>query len=225
VDHHHLASLGGFWLERWRTGEISFHKAAVNPRIVRHWPAVGVAPPAAVFVPLCGKTLDMRWLAERGHDVLGVELSPLAVEAYFADAQERPTRSDDGLLVRYQHEHTTLWCGDFFALDRDHLASVGAVYDRGALVALPADLRRRYVEHLLDTVPLGTRMLLLTVQYDQTAANGPPFAVHEEEIERLYGARCRVTRLEMLPTEDVSPRLRASGAALTEAVHLIEKVR
>lgn len=215
----------GFWLERWRAGEISFHKAAVNPRIVRHWPAVGVAAPTAVFVPLCGKTLDMRWLAEQGHEVAGVELSTLAVEAYFAEAGERPARTGDGELVRWQHGGTTLWCGDFFALDAARVSNVGAVYDRGALVALPAELRVRYVAHLLDIVPAATRILLLTVQYDQTTANGPPYAVHEEEIERLYGARCRVTRLELLATEDVSPRLRANGATLTEAVHLIVKER
>jgi thiopurine S-methyltransferase len=212
-----------FWLERWRNGEIPFHKTAVNPRIVRHWSAVSVAAPTPVFVPLCGKTLDMRWLAEQGHTVLGVELSPLAVEAYFAEAGEAPEHRDDGPLVRYRHGSTTLWCGDFFALDAERVAGVGAIYDRGALVALPAALRAGYAEHLLRIVPPGTRMLLLTVQYDQSVANGPPFAVHEEEIQRLYGTCCRIRCLERLPTEDTSPRLRAGGTLPTEAVHLIVK--
>ena len=214
-----------FWLERWRTGAISFHKTDVNPRIVRHWMAVGVTPPAVVFVPLCGKSLDMRWLEQEGHAVIGVEVSQLAVEAYFAEGGETAGRSMHGELVRYAGRCSTLYCGDFFELTSMDLLSVSAVYDRGALVALPADDRSRYVAHLLDIVPTKARILLLTVQYDQSSANGPPFAVHEHEIERLYSPRCSMRRLELVETDDASPRLRASVAKVSEAVHLIVKER
>jgi thiopurine S-methyltransferase len=212
-----------FWLDRWHSGEIGFHKDTVNPWLVRHWPAVGAPSGTTVFVPLCGKSLDMRWFERRGHDVVGVELAPVAVEAYFAEAGEVPLRAPVGRLTRFAGAHATLYCGDFFELTPELLQGVGAAYDRGALVALPAETRSRYVERLLDLLPVATPLLLLTVQYDQAVVPGPPFAVHEAEIERLFGGRCRVTLLERMVTDDVSPRLRASGAGVSDSAHLIVK--
>ena len=75
-----------FWLERWRTNQIGFHQTDFNARLMQHWPTLGVPNDARVFVPLCGKSRDMLWLAQQGHPVLGVELSPTAVEAFFAEA-------------------------------------------------------------------------------------------------------------------------------------------
>ena len=67
------------WLERWRVGRTGWHEAGGNQGLKRHWVAVG----RRVLVPLCGKTPDLLWLEERGNAVTGVELSEIAVQAFF----------------------------------------------------------------------------------------------------------------------------------------------
>ena len=135
-----------FWLERWRTNQIGFHQADFNARLQRHWPSLGVPGDARVFVPLCGKSRDMLWLAQQGHSVLGVELSPTAIEAFFTEAGAPYERRQAGSLQSYEGERVGILCGDFFELTPIDLSDVVAVFDRGALVALPqrdaAPLRR-----------------------------------------------------------------------------------
>src|SRR3546814_8142059 len=86
-----------FWQQRWRDNRIGFHRDGVLPLLEKHWPSLGLATGSRVFVPLCGKSLDMAWLAARGHRVLGVELSPLAVGQFF---------DENGLAPRSE-EHTS----------------------------------------------------------------------------------------------------------------------
>src|SRR5271168_4030892 len=71
-----------FWHDRWRTGQIGFHQSAVDRHLAAHWPTLELAAASPVFVPLCGKSLDLLWLRDRGHAVLGVELSAVAVESF-----------------------------------------------------------------------------------------------------------------------------------------------
>src|SRR3546814_2711790 len=89
-----------FWQQRWRDNRIGFHRDGVLPLLEKHWPSLGLATGSRVFVPLCGKSLDMAWLAARGHRVLGVELSPLAVGQFFDENGLAPTK-------RRSEEHTS----------------------------------------------------------------------------------------------------------------------
>ena len=54
-----------FWQRRWARNEIGFHLNEVNPYLRRHWPSLKLAQGARVLVPLCGKSLDMAWLADQ----------------------------------------------------------------------------------------------------------------------------------------------------------------
>lgn len=200
-----------FWLERWRQNQIGFHQAEFNSRLVEHWPALELESDARVFVPLCGKTLDMHWLRQQGHSVVGVELAPMAIEAFFAEADEPYEIEAVGRLRLYQAEGIRIYCGDVFELTARELAGVGAVFDRGALVALQPDPRRRFVDHLLRVLPVGTQTLLLTVEYDQNLVAGPPHSVHPDEVHALYAERCRIERLETRVSEQVPPHFQAHG--------------
>ena len=139
--------------------------------LARFWPALSVEPEATVFVPLCGKSLDMRHLAALGHPVIGVELAEGAAQAYFDEAGEEPLRDEGTVGPIYRSGRTAIHAGDYFALDADALQEVGVVYDRAALVALPAVMRARYVEHARAVLPRGSgvQVLLLTIAYDQSA--------------------------------------------------------
>lgn len=200
-----------FWHERWRNGEIGFHLNEINPWLLRHWPTLDVPQAGTVFVPLCGKSLDMLWLREQGHAVLGVELSGIAVEAFFTGQGATAQRNLQGKFAALESDGIRLLCGDFFDLRREDMAQVSAVYDRAALIALPPDLRRRYAQHLAHILPAGTVMLLVVMEYPQAERNGPPFSVPPDEVRALYGDVARIELLESREVLDENPRFKQQG--------------
>ncbi|WP_025857863.1 thiopurine S-methyltransferase [Pseudomonas sp. CHM02] len=185
-----------FWQERWARNQIGFHLPEVNPYLQRHWPQLALAEDAQVLVPLCGKSLDLIWLASRGLRVLGVELSEQAVEAFFSEQNLVPRITRQGAFTVYQADRVEVWCGDFFALDADVLAGCTALYDRAALIALPPLMRARYAEHLNSLLPPGCQGLLITLDYDQAQKAGPPFAVTDDEVKVLFGSEWTLEALE-----------------------------
>jgi len=213
-----------FWLERWANNEIGFHLPDVNPRLRQYWPVLEAAAGAAVFVPLCGKSRDLRWLAEQGHPVVGVELAEAAVRAFFEESGLPNRLEREARLPCHVSTDIRVFCGDIMELSVLELRGVTAVFDRAALVALPPRMRVHYVDHVLRIVPEGTRILLLTFEYDQSKVPGPPHAVLEDEVQALYGARCEIERLAHLPVTVVPPAFAAAGIAdAAEAVYRIVK--
>lgn len=184
-----------FWLQRWEENRIGFHQAQFNAHLEAYWPTLGVPPAATVFVPLCGKSRDMLWLAAQGHRVLGVELSPLAVEAFFAENGLTPAVEPHGAFRRYRCGEIEILCGDFFALHPADLAGVGAVYDRASLIALPPEMRGRYAAHMRHLLSDRCPILLITLDYPQAERQGPPFAVGEGEVRELYAGRWQVEKI------------------------------
>jgi thiopurine S-methyltransferase len=203
-----------FWLERWRDGRIAFHQPSVEVYLTRHWSDLGLAENCPVFVPLCGKSLDLLWLRARGHAVVGVELSAIALESFCMENGIPARRRALPGFDRYQAPQLELLRGDFFALTPAHLGHVAAVYDRAALISWNPELRQPYVAHLAALTESGTQTLLITLEYDQTVTAGPPFSVPAAEVRRLYSphhAVCELSRHDILSHE---PRLQARG--LTE---------
>lgn len=207
-----------FWLERWREGRIGFHQDAVTPMLERHWDAVGAPAGSRVFVPLCGKSLDMAWLAARGHRVLGVELSRLAVEQFFEEQDLVPEITRSHLGDHYVAHDFELIVGDAFALDRDILAGCSAVLDRAALIALPHNQRRRYVDTAYANLPAGCRGLLVTLEYPQQQMEGPPFSVIDDEVRTLFADAWVVEALERRDILAQEPHIAGYGVTSLEAV-------
>lgn len=174
------------WLQLWREQRSSeFHQSAVNPLLARFWPDLKLAPNSRIFVPLCGKSLDMLWLAEQGHEVIGIELSPLAVQSFFAEQGWQPSQCQSGAFSLWQHQRISIMCGDYFALTASDLGAVDVVYDRAALTALPEAIRQPYIEHLRRIVPASASVFLLTIE---DAAEGDSLQQAlgvDEELERL----------------------------------------
>lgn len=210
-----------FWLKRWQQNQIGFHQGRVNPYLQQYWPQLGVAPASRVFVPLCGKSGDMLWLRAQGHEVVGVELSELALRAFFEENDlAMEVRSEDGFQV-FESAGIQLYCGDFFRLGRSHLAGVEAVFDRAALIALPPEMRPDYVAHLHSLLASNTQTLLVTFEYPQSQMQGPPFSVEEAEVRTLY----RDDSIRLLQTADIlaqEPRFRDRGVTrLQEKVYAL----
>lgn len=200
-----------FWHQRWAEGRIGFHQAQVNALLEQHWHALGLAAGSTVLVPLAGKSLDMAWLAGRGHRVLGVELSDAACAAFFEENGLVPRLDRHGRFARRSAGGITLLAGDVFDLGDADLDGVDAAYDRAALIALPPALRRRYADVLYGRMPAGSRMLLITLEYPPAQKQGPPFSVDAAEVAALFA---RDWRIELLERRDIlhrEPGFQAEG--------------
>ena len=211
-----------FWHKRWSENRIEFHQQEFNSRLTAFWPSLGIPPGACIFIPLCGKSLDMLWLVEQGYRVLGIELSQVACEAFFVEndlafevREQRPFKAFAGQGI-------TLLAGDFFDLFAADLAHVGGFYDRASLIAFPQQMRNRYAGHLAATLPAGCQGLLVSMSYDEAKMEGPPFSVASDEVYRIFRSGFSVDLLAEYPGLKAPGRLQKRGLdILDEKVYRI----
>jgi thiopurine S-methyltransferase len=211
-----------FWLERWRSNQIGFHQHDVNTSLQTHWAHLALPSDGTVFVPLCGKSLDMLWLRAQGYAVLGVEFIQIAVHDFFAENELTPFVSAQPPFERWEADGVALLCGDFFDLNPLDLTGVVAAYDRAALIALPPELRARYVDKFYEILPPAAETLLITVSYPETEMTGPPFSVGAAEVQSLYADKFAIDLLASRDALADNEQLRARGLSqLTEHVYRI----
>jgi thiopurine S-methyltransferase len=212
------------WHDRWRENRIGFHEETVNPHLQEYLSDFGLSPGDRIFVPLCGKAVDMAWLAGQGYEVLGVELSPIALQAFFAEQGLDYECIDTDRFSEYRGEGITLLQGDFFDLRADDLRDCALVYDRAALIAMPASARPAYYRHMLSILPPRAGMLLITLEYDQADMQGPPFSTPETEVREYYGGTFTIRPLDRFSIIDERPRWRDAGlSAIDEAVFRLDR--
>ncbi|CAM4183984.1 thiopurine S-methyltransferase [Bordetella tumbae] len=215
-----------FWLERWRDGRTHFHQTRVTPLLAKYWPALELPAGSKVLVPLSGKSLDMVWLAEQGHQVLGVELSSLAVEQFFAENNLTPSVREADQGMYYAAGSIEIYCGDIFALGADVLGECVGAYDRAALVALPEDMRERYAKHVYGQLSDAYRGLLITLDYDQSQMEGPPFSVGDDEVQVIYAGHSDATLIDRRDILDKEPKFKERGLArLDTLVYRLQRRR
>lgn len=186
-----------FWLDRWGENRIGWHQNDINPQLVNIFDRLNLPEGARVFVPLCGKTLDIGWLLSKGYRVAGAELSELAIEQLFEGLGVAPEVSQSGPLKLYSAPDLEIYVGDIFELTAETLGPVDAVFDRAALVALPPEMRVQYTKHLpaiTNTAP----QLLLCFEYDQSVIDGPPFSIVPDEVRKHYEATYTLTKINSL---------------------------
>lgn len=214
-----------FWLERWRAGQTAFHQSAVDRLLERYWRELSIADDSRVFVPLCGKSLDLLWLRDRGHSVAGVELSAVALEAFCMQNGIPAKRRTIAAFDVYETLRLQLFCGDFFALSPALLGRIAAVYDRAALSSWAPELRTAYADHLTSLTVPGAQMLLVALEYPQAQMSGPPFCIDAGDVQTLYGRRFTIRELARQDILADEPRLRSRGAtALHEVCYALTRV-
>ncbi len=213
-----------FWHQRWSENRIGFHQQEFNAHLTDLWSALDVRLGEGVFVPLCGKSLDLLWLAEQGYQVLGVELSATACESFFTE-NARPFQVENrGPFVAYRDSSITLLAGDFFRLTAECLSDVRGVYDRAALIALPPGMRIEYARHMAEILPPGCQTLLLGLTYDEEKMAGPPFSVAEGEVHKIFGSGFEVERLAEFLDIEAEEGLQARGLdRMSELVYLLTR--
>ncbi|QQE85514.1 thiopurine S-methyltransferase [Pseudomonas putida] len=210
-----------FWHQKWADNQIGFHQAQANPYLQRYWPGLGLAAGSRVLVPLCGKSLDMAWLAGQGYRVRGIELSRRAVEDFFQEQGLQAQVWQQGAFEVWCSGEVELWCGDFFALRAEDVADCVGLYDRAALIALPPQMRERYMGLLSQILPVGSG-LLVTLDYEQKLLAGPPFSVADEEVRRGF-AGWQVEEVEARDVIGESPKfLQAGVKRLVERVYRVQ---
>lgn len=217
-----------FWHKRWQEKRIGFNQSAVNPLLTEYIDHLDLAVGSRIFVPLCGKSIDMIWLAAQGYDVVGVELVETAVQEFFAEQNIQPIVSQhvenpdikcyQGQLVDGDEQRTiTLWAADIFALTSTDLGTIDAIYDKAALIALPADMRPDYSEQIRK-VSDNAPQLLITLNYDQSKKDGPPFSINHEQVQQYYGSHYQICKLASEPSSIGS----APNLKVTEHIWLLK---
>ena len=212
-----------FWHQRWADGQIGFHQSAPTPLMLKYWPSLEVPVGSRVFVPLCGKSLDMAWFASQGYRVLGVELSRTAVKQFFAEHGLTPAIESSRYGDHYRAGPIEIIVGDAFGLDAGILGDCAAVFDRAAIIALPPQLRSRYVDQLYARLPADCRGLLITLEYPQAERDGPPFSVPENEVHAGFGREWEIERIDHRPIPPDHPGFVGGVSRLDTSVYALRK--
>ena len=214
------------WLEFWENNEINWHSDVVTQELEEYLGLLKLEPGDKVFFPLCGKSLDMIYILNRGFSVIGVELSEIGIKQFFHENGLDFTISQVGEFDLYSAKNIEIYCGDFFSLASKHLRDVKAVFDRKSLIALDQNLRQKYVKHLNDIISLGVRMLLITLHYPQHQMSGPPFSVDKSEVESLFSMAFNYQELKSFQDIENGSKLAHFGVDYMEnAAYCLLKVR
>ncbi|MEO2279682.1 thiopurine S-methyltransferase [Pseudoalteromonas pernae] len=208
-----------YWLSRWQTGDIGFDQAQPNTNLVTYLSALDLRDGAHIFVPLCGKSIDVIWLLEQGFEITGVELSQSAVQSLFAGLEIEPTVEKNGDHTCYHHGNLRIFVGDIFDLTAQQLGEVSAIYDRAALVALPYDLRVKYANKLCELCPIANQ-LVVTVEYPQPDADSTPQSITHDHMNELYAHQYD---LDLLANKGVSEGIKGCHPAFNATWHLVRK--
>ncbi|MEJ2622953.1 MAG: thiopurine S-methyltransferase [Candidatus Thiodiazotropha sp.] len=211
------------WLRMWRNDQIEFHQDAVNPLLIRFWHSFSLKRESRIFVPMCGKSLDLLWLVNQGHEVIGVELSPLAVKSLFDESGIEPHVHRRKNFTEWEHGKLKILCGDFFGLKADDLGQIDAVYDRAALTALPEQVRKRYVYHLRQILPSNCSIFLLTLE-DAYREDGCSSNIGDidDEISALYGDHFKIQTTHT--EKNCKPDPTFSGDTDTASIHKVYRL-
>lgn len=213
-----------FWHDKWHQQQIGFHQQDINPFLVKYWQKLALPADAKVFVPLCGKSLDMCFLAEQGHQVIGCELNELAVQQFFSDNQLEVTKTAVGEHQHYQTEQISLYQGDIFTLPNALTQDVTAFYDRAALIAWPESMRAQYAKQLASLLPRGSLGLLVTLDYPQETLSGPPFAVSPTWVETYLSGDFEIQGVDCQDVLADNPRfIKKEVPWLNEAAYLLKR--
>lgn len=175
-----------YWKSRWRKGKIGFHMQDGYSGLREYWGSLDLPDNPVVLVPLCGKSVDMIWLEQRGAKVIGAEVSEEAILSFFDENKRSYTKSSQGNFTIFQSGEIYIWCGDFLKISSKKLPPIDLIYDKAALVALPLKMRKPYIDKLLELNTLSTNILLHHFEYPQNEMPGPPFSVPFEEIENYF---------------------------------------
>ena len=223
-----------FWLGCWKNNKLGFNQEKTNSSLIKFFPDLLLPNKASVFVPLCGKSIDMIWLLKQGLDVVGIELSPLAIQAFFKENDLPYKKTSLGPFKKWtaNDQPITILEGDIFLFDTKYLKKIETmknpffhlIYDRASLIALPSDIRKKYYKLYEKLMNKESKSLLLTIEYEDKNFEGPPFSVIQEEIKNFLNNNFNVSLLNHEKVTPLSTRfLESCLEEISQKVYKIEK--
>lgn len=214
-----------FWLRRWETGDIAFHRDEVNPLLRELITQSELAAGSRIFLPLCGKSQDLWWLAEQGFEVIGVELSAIACQTFFKEHQVEAKISHQGAFEVYEGPSIKLFCGDFFKLTSEMLPAIDLVFDSKAMIALPKTMRADYVARMKEILTESPAVHLLIIVFEMSfQTDNPPFPVTQDEVVSGYGPGFTVEQLARIPQQTIPSHLAKRGyQAMIETAYYLSR--
>uniref|UniRef100_A0A8C7Z3E0 thiopurine S-methyltransferase n=1 Tax=Oryzias sinensis TaxID=183150 RepID=A0A8C7Z3E0_9TELE len=216
----------GEWEERWQQDRIGFHQPTVHRMLEKNLDKVlNGRTGVRFFFPLCGKAIDMKWLADQGHSVVGVEISEKGIQQFFEENNmtfsEEPVPEIPGAKVfRNPEKNISLYQCDLFQFSSSIAGRFGGIWDRGSLVAINPKDREKYAALIVSLMDQDCRYLLDTFLYNPDQYRGPPFFVPDEQVRSLFGSSCNVELLQSV--DALTDRQRDWGLdSFMENIHLI----
>lgn len=214
-----------FWLNAWENDRTGWRQSKPGLPLQTHWSSLALSPGATVLVPLCGDSTEMAWLLQQGYQVIGCDLSEIGLTRFLNDHDIAAQRTERDGFIELSAPGVRLLAGDFMELSNGLLGPVHGFYDRAATIALPADMRRRYADHLVNLIEPGAPGLLVGISYNQNEMNGPPFSVPDSDIEKLYSGPFEVVQLASSSGSDLAGRLKERGlTTLTETCYQLTRL-
>lgn len=184
-----------FWHDKWQKNEIGFHLNQPHSLLVKYIDSLNLEKNNRIFLPLCGKSLDIHWLLAQGYHLTGIDLSPIAIEELISELAIPFTERKLEKLTHYHHPQIDRFVGDFFELTSSNIGKIDAIYDRAALVALPEEMRTDYAQHLMQISNKATQ-LLISFEYDQSVMAGPPFSISPQQLKDYYSKQYQLQLLD-----------------------------
>jgi SAM-dependent methyltransferase len=171
-----------FWDARYREAFMPWDAGGVPEALTRFLDATPV--PLRVLIPGCGSAYEARAFAERGHDVLAIDFSELALE------RARTVLAGWSRVLRF---------ADFFADDLG--PPFDLIYERAFLASLPRAHWARWTGRIAELVRPGGQLVGFFFWRDDE--RGPPFGLKPGELEGLLSGA--FDRIEDAPVEDSIP--------------------
>ena len=199
-----------YWQNRWKNNETGWHEPLPHPLLAEYYPQLALEQGDTVFVPFCGASVDMAFLARCGYRVIGVEISPKACAQFFTEQGLPYTQHPLPPFDCYQGEHILIYCGDYFALTAALLGEAKAVYDRAAFVAISPTERYAYLNQLCHLMPPAFSVLLVTLYY-HNAHQGPPYNCLPNLTQKVLASAFDVSLLKEVGDTPVCQHLQGRG--------------
>ncbi|XP_078395399.1 putative thiopurine S-methyltransferase isoform X2 [Cetorhinus maximus] len=215
-----------YWITCWEKQQIGFHLNIVHEMLKKHLDVLlNGRKQIRIFFPLCGKAVDMKWLADQGHTVVGVELSEIAVKQFFTEQNlpyiQEPVPGMPGVDVFKTPEgQISLFRCNIFDLSSLIAGPFDGIWDRGSLQPLNSSDRQRYSKLMITLMAKGCRYLLDTLVCTRSDFDGLPPKISESETRDLFGHACNIQLLDSSSTLTGKQKLWGLESFIEE-VHLI----
>ena len=204
------ATKAKFWTDMWKEHIFPWHEDGVHEYLIKYIDELtGGRLNIRVFVPLCGKSVDMLWLADQGHTVVGVELADKAIESFFTENNltftKEPVKlaagSEPAEVYRCNEKQITIFCCDLFTLKEEDIGEkVDAIWDRGSLSAIvpsAGDRGKRYAKHMRSLLARDGNYLLESHHYEVDRGNDPPASISDELRNEIFGEDFTIKELDV----------------------------